>query len=494
MFLFLLLTQSNALWGGRMVIALLSFPYIIVKAKNIVKGLLYLCPQILFMAGKYIKIVTFLALIIIVVIQGVWLANTYRLVESRLSSASARLFPRAVVDEAWERLNSLAGETGEREPLGTSMNYKDMDGLLGLFDHMAIYLNEYNDSVYQSEISLPLLDSIFTTSLSKEGFHAKLVCEVVDSLGMPIRSEASDLSSYGSRMIKTPAVPLNTEHTEAVRAVIVNPYWVIIRQMGALLIATAVLILFVAGCVIYQVRIIIRQDKIAHLRQDFTYAMIHDMKTPISTISMAGHALESGMLDHNPELRKQYFSVLNEESARLLGLSEKILTIAKLEQSHLRLNREAVDLNAMFEELIHKYEVKAEKKVTFERTCAITSTLMADGAYLREAISNLIDNSLKYSDDPVTIRLSAEERENNIQIKVWDNGWGIPLRQRKRIFEKFQRGGLEYRKDKSVSGFGLGLNYVYRVIMAMNGSVAVNSIEGEYSEFVLTLPIQKEVV
>ncbi len=151
-----------------MVIALLSFPYIIVKAKNIVKGLLYLCPQILFMAGKYIKIVTFLALIIIVVIQGVWLANTYRLVESRLSSASARLFPRAVVDEAWERLNSLAGETGEREPLGTSMNYKDMDGLLGLFDHMAIYLNEYNDSVYQSEISLPLLDSIFTASLSKE--------------------------------------------------------------------------------------------------------------------------------------------------------------------------------------------------------------------------------------------------------------------------------------------------------------------------------------
>lgn len=474
-----------------MVIALLFFPYIIVKAKNIVKGLLYLCPQILFMAGKYIKIVTFLALIIIVVIQGVWLANTYRLVESRLSSASARLFPRAVVDEALERLNRLTAETGEREPLGTSMDYKDMNGLLSLFDHMAIYLNQYSDSVYQSEISLPLLDSIFTASLSKEGFQAELVCEVVDSLGMPIRS---DVSFYGSRMIKTPAVPLNAEHTEAVRAVIVNPYWVIIRQMGALLIATAVLILFVAGCVIYQVRIIIRQDKIAHLRQDFTYAMIHDMKTPISTISMAGHALESGMLDHNPELRKQYFSVLNEESARLLGLSEKILTIAKLEQSHLRLNREVVDLNTMFEELIHKYEVKAEKKVTFERTCAITSTLVADGTYLREAISNLIDNSLKYSDDPVVIRLSAEERENNIQIKVWDNGWGIPLRQRKRIFEKFQRGGLEYRKDKSVSGFGLGLNYVYRVIMAMNGSVAVNSIEGEYSEFVLTLPIQKEMV
>ena len=146
------------------------YPFLILllRQRILLRDCYILCPQILFMAGKYIKIVTFLALIIIVVIQGVWLANTYRLVESRLSSASARLFPRAVVDEAWERLNSLAGETGEREPLGTSMNYKDMDGLLGLFDHMAIYLNEYNDSVYQSEISLPLLDSIFTASLSKE--------------------------------------------------------------------------------------------------------------------------------------------------------------------------------------------------------------------------------------------------------------------------------------------------------------------------------------
>ena len=102
-----------------MVIALLSFPYIIVKAKNIVKGLLYLCPQILFMAGKYIKIVTFLALIIIVVIQGVWLANTYRLVESRRSLASVRLFPGAGGGEAGGGVYSLGGGSGGRGPLGS---------------------------------------------------------------------------------------------------------------------------------------------------------------------------------------------------------------------------------------------------------------------------------------------------------------------------------------------------------------------------------------
>ena len=193
----------------------------------------------------------------------------------------------------------------------------------------------------------------------------------------------------------------------------------------------------------------------------------------ISTISMAGHTLESGILDNKPELRKQYFSILNEESAHLLNLSEKILTIAKLEQSRLKLVKGEVDLPKLFGELVNKFQVKAEKRVVFEVDCPSSLPLfLADEEYLKEAISNLIDNSMK--------------------IKVWDNGWGIPLKQQKRIFEKFQRGGMEFRKEKKVSGFGLGLNYVYRVITAMDGQVEVNSVEGEYSEFILLLPVREE--
>ena len=91
----------------------------------------------------------------------------------------------------------------------------------------------------------------------------------------------------------------------------------------------------------------------------------------------------------------------------------------------------------------------------------------------------------------VTIKLSAELQSNSVIIKVWDNGWGIPLKEQKHIFDKFHRGGLEYRKDRKVAGFGLGLNYVYKVVTAMNGNVSLNSVEGKYSEFVITLPIKK---
>ena len=144
----------------------------------------------------------------------------------------------------------------------------------------------------------------------------------------------------------------------------------------------------------------------------------------------------------------------------------------------------------MFDELIQKFSLKSDKNVSFIKDIRITSSLNADKEYLKEAISNLIDNSLKYSDEKVTVKLTAEENGSSILIKVRDDGWGIPLKEQKRIFEKFQRGGLEYRKGNKVSGFGLGLNYVYKVITAMNGSVSLNSIEGEYSEFILTLPIK----
>ena len=447
------------------------------------------------MNGKYIKILTALGLVAIVAIQGLWLVNTYRLIEEGLTRTANRLFPKAVIDEAIERLKGLGQEQEEDDDSINavhSFNWEESSDEKAMLDFITTALHQYADSVYHSSVSLPLLDSVFTEALGKENIHAELVCQVVDSTGNVLREEEREKMKPSSRTIMTQPVFINEAHTEAVRAVIVNPYWIAFRQMGAMLVATVLLILFVAACIVYQVRIIIKQNKIARIRQDFTYAMIHDMKTPISTISMAGHTLESGLLDSKPELRKRYFTILNEESAHLLSLSEKILTIAKLEQSRLRLVRNEVDLPKLLDELVKKFEVKAEKKATFEVDCPSLPPFLADEEYLKEAISNLIDNSLKYSGDTVRIRLSAKVEDGFIRISVRDNGWGIPLKRRKRIFEKFDRGGLEYKKDKKVSGFGLGLNYVYRVITAMGGKVELDSVEGAYSEFILSLPIEEE--
>ena len=441
------------------------------------------------MNGKYIKILTALGLVAIIAIQGLWLANTYRLIEEGLTRTANRLFPKAVIDEAIERLKRLGQERNEDSVNAVrSFSWEESSDEKAMLDFITTALHHYADSVYHSSVSLPLLDSIFAAALERENIHAELFCQVVDSTGSSPREERARME----RTIVTQPVFLDGTHVKAVRAVIANPYWIAFRRMGVMLVATALLILFVAVCIVYQVRIIIKQNKIARLRQDFTYAMIHDMKTPISTISMAGHTLESGILDSKPELRKRYFAILNEESAHLLSLSEKILTIAKLEQSRLRLVRSEVDLPRIFDELVQKFEVKAEKKVSFDVDCPPLPPFLADEEYLKEAIGNLIDNSLKYSGDAVRIRLSARAEEGFVRISVRDDGWGIPLKRRKRIFEKFDRGGLEYKRDKKIPGFGLGLNYVYRVITAMNGTVELDSVEGEYSDFTLSLPLEEE--
>lgn len=445
------------------------------------------------MNGKYIKIITFLGLLVIVIIQSVWLVKTYQLIELQLTQSGNRIFPKSVLNEVLERLNVIAEESGEEKTLNlsTNMDYNENISDKTLKEHLISFLNNYADSLYESHISLPLLDSIFKADLKEEGYNAELYCIKVDSTGVPLCVEENVPEIHSFRTIRTSVVTINKDKTECVQAVIVNPYWIAVREMSVLLIATALLICFVAGCIIYQIKIIMKQNKIAMLRQDFTYAMIHDMKTPINTITMVGHVLESGMMDNNPELKRQYFSILKEESMHLLSLAERILTIAKIEQSRLKLSDEEVDLNCMFEELIKKFSVKSDKSVEFIKDLRLKSPIIADREYLKEALSNLIDNSIKYSDDKVTVRLTAEEHENSVLIKVWDDGWGIPLKEQKRIFEKFHRGGLEYKKENKVSGFGLGLNYVYKVITAMNGSVSLNSIEGEYSEFILTLPINK---
>lgn len=448
------------------------------------------------MTGKYIKILTALGLVAIVAIQSLWLMNTYRLIEVQVEQASNRLFPEVVIKEAIERLRVFKDKNEDVDVEAVQVfNWEESSNNEAMLDFITTTLNHYADSAYHSSVSLPLLDSLFTEALEKENYHAELVCQVVDSLGNILQEEVPAQTQPSFHTIQTKPVFINNEHTQAVQAMIVNPYWIAFQKMGMMLVATVLLILFVAGCIVYQVKIIIRQNKIARLRQDFTYAMIHDMKTPISTISMAGHTLESGILDDKPALRKQYFAILNEESAHLLSLSEKILTIAKLEQSRLKLVMGEVDLPKLFDELVKKFEVKAEKPVQFEVDCPASLPLfLADEEYLKEAICNLIDNSLKYSHEAVRIRLSAEPGKDVIYIKVWDNGWGIPLKQQKRIFEKFERGGLEYKKDKKVSGFGLGLNYVYRVITAMNGKVELNSVEGAYSEFTISLPLTEEKV
>ena len=115
--------------------------------------------------------------------------------------------------------------------------------------------------------------------------------------------------------------------------------------------------------------------------------------------------------------------------------------------------------------------------------------MLADEQYLSEAISNLVDNAIKYSKDEINISITTQNSDKYMLLKVRDNGIGISKEDQRIIFDKFGRAAIhEQNRKGGVSGFGLGLNYVDQVMQAHGGKVTVSSEKDQYAEFTLFIP------
>ena len=171
----------------------------------------------------------------------------------------------------------------------------------------------------------------------------------------------------------------------------------------------------------------------------------------------------------------------------LLDLTNRVLTLSKMEHHQLLLDKDWHPLRPMVDELIQVFEAKAAKPVTFS-TDLQAEAVYADMEFLKEALSNLIDNALKYSKDTVEVRIASRQEAGYIRISVRDNGIGIPLSAQRTIFDKFERVLPRDGSQQKVSGFGLGLNYVMNVAREHDGYVSVESVQGRFSEFTISLP------
>lgn len=340
---------------------------------------------------------------------------------------------------------------------------------------------------FGSELSLEDLDSIYSSLLNEARIKAKSVINIVSAEGVVLKTTRKDkLSLWGT--INTEMIPIKMDESENIQAVIINPYVAIFREQGILIIATVIMVILVGYCITYQIKIIIKQDKIAKLREDFSYAMIHDMKTPISSMLMGVNVLKSGKLEDKPDKKEKYLRIMGEEATHLLALANRVLTIAKAEESNLSLDIHSISIQAMIENLIEKFMAKTTKQVTFTMNIQ-NKEIYADVDYLMDAISNLIDNAIKYSGEKVHIEITCLDRDEFTRISVRDDGFGVSPKDQIKIFEKFERAAAIKRNRKGgAAGFGLGLNYVMLVAEAHGGTVDIESIEGEYSEFTINIP------
>lgn len=436
------------------------------------------------MKETHIKVFTVIGLITVVLLQSSWLYNTYNLIKKNIENQSNVL----ILDAAEQELMSRFSLVIDSMPTGTSLTDNEID-VTGEFASKAQYIRDIQEVLleYGSKLSLTDLASIYSSMLSEEGINVNSIINVVNANDSIIES-SQDGSLPWIGTIKSEKIPIRADESQFIQAIIVNPYWTIFKQMGMLLIATVIMAVFVAVCITYQIRIIMRQNRIARMREDFSHAMIHDMKTPLTSILMSSRMLHSGRLNDYPEKTERHFNIIEGEGDRLLKLTDKVLTVAKLEQDKLELNKQVTPLQPIIEDLIDKFEAKKSKDITFI-THFETETVYAEYIYIKEAISNLIDNAIKYSHDSVEIKITCTEKNKLTIIKVRDNGFGIDIKDQTKIFERFERASAQRRSSKGgATGFGLGLNYVQRVIEAHGGTISLESIEGQFSEFTIKTP------
>ncbi|CCY92963.1 aTPase/histidine kinase/DNA gyrase B/HSP90 domain protein [Bacteroides sp. CAG:1076] len=436
-----------------------------------------------------------MGLIAIVELQYVWLVNTYKLTKESIQMKGEELFPEAALQEVFLRVS----KTKKDSTVTMNVNFdaeKDMETMSTpgqwLMSYMHVSFQEIALKDFNRDVSFMDLDSIYAHMLDSIGFPAAVASCIVDSTGR-IMKASSQLDIHGKGVLRTSPLPISFDGTRFLQGVITNPYRVIFQRMTLLLLATVLIMVLVIACIIYQIRIILRQNKIAKLREDFSYAMIHDMKTPLSSILMGTQILETGKLDAQPEKKARYFRILREEGEHLLSLTNKVLTLSKLENHQLKLEKETCSLRPMLEDLAEKYKAKAVKHIVYKWNLQ-ADTVYADEEFLKEALSNLIDNAVKYSGEEVEITFSSGKLSNEYYIKVHDTGFGIPLKDQSKIFEKYERASASGRsRYGGPAGFGLGLNYVLRVAEAHGGKVTLESIEGEYSEFTIYLPVEEDI-
>ncbi len=239
----------------------------------------------------------------------------------------------------------------------------------------------------------------------------------------------------------------------------------------------------------YMIFSFMKQKKLSELKSDFVNNMTHELKTPISTISLASEMLLSPGNNGMDEKTKKYARMIYDENQRLQQQVERVLQMAVLEEGSFQLDFTTFDAHKLIQSCILRFELLVKSSdgyIAFERQ-AEKYLINSDQVHLQNIICNLIDNAVKYSYGKPEITIKTRNSNDSLIISVSDNGTGISQEDQKLIFDKLYRVPKGDLHD--VKGFGLGLYYVKTMTLALKGKILVNSTPGNGSTFEIIIPI-----
>jgi len=252
-------------------------------------------------------------------------------------------------------------------------------------------------------------------------------------------------------------------------------------SLGILL--SLLLSLLIISCLFYLLRVINQQKDLAAIKNDLISNITHEFKTPIATVSAAVEALENFNVLEDAEKTKKYLSMSSVQLKKLHQMVEKLLETATLDSEQLLLKKETIDIVEVAEKLVSKHKLLSTSKELIFSSNLQPIYILVDVFHFENAISNLIDNAVKYGGNRVEININSVLKST--EITVVDDGEGIEKNQQEKIFDQFYR--VPKGNTHDIKGFGIGLYYCKKIIEKHQGTLALLS-EKNKTVFKITIP------
>lgn len=296
-------------------------------------------------------------------------------------------------------------------------------------------------------------------------------------------------SRYAGIMPPTQELPVFSRTADHIVLYFPHRQEYVLEQMDFWIVSTVVLFLALIGLAA-SLFYFYRQKFLAEIQKDFVNNFTHEFKTPLAVMKIASDVLSQGSISQQPDRLERYVTIIRSQTEHLQSQVERLLRTASIETKDLPIRKEEVDPCQLIEQALGKVQPLIEqKKAKIELKMEELNgagRVHADKAHLELAVVNLLENALKYSTEPHIV-VETGHSDDDFFISVKDNGVGIEKQYLKNIFKKFYR--VPTGDIHDVKGFGLGLNFVKRIIDAHKGKIKVNSLPGIGTEFRLFIPL-----
>ncbi|MCE1155111.1 MAG: HAMP domain-containing histidine kinase [Bacteroidales bacterium] len=357
------------------------------------------------------------------------------------------------------------------------------------------WLREKDQKDISERVNFAELNSIIEKYLLSNGIDLPFYYSIVDKFGNEIYSCDKDFHTpqhgHSQNFYTQKLFPSESTTKEAFLEVTFPTKKNYIMSSMGLLYPSIILVLLILLIFIVALIVIFKQKQLNNIKNDFVNNMTHELKTPISSISLASQMLQDPVVGKTPETLKHISKVILDETSRLSRMVEEVLKLSLFESEKQTYKMRELNVNDLIAHTSEIFSLKIASKGG-KLTTVLNATddwVMADEVHFTNVIHNLMDNALKYSDKPLLLTLETWNEKDKLMISIEDNGIGIPKEDLKRVFEKFYR--VPTGNKHNVKGFGLGLAYVKRIINEHKGTIKIESELNIGTKFIIALPTLK---